>query len=118
VVPLPPGLHPSDESLGQPARKGQDLCLWQPAGRGGPRGGPLAGQRHELLGSQHVRGDEGSVQRPRPLQLRGDGPGEKDIGARQQCRCRSACSAIFVRSGSTTTSLPPARFDFRMHRTR
>ncbi len=29
-------------------------------------------------------------------------------------RCRSACSAILVRSGSTTTSLPPLRFDWRI----
>ena len=34
------------------------------------------------------------------------------------CRCRSACSAIFVRSGSTTTSLPPFRSRWLMQRTR
>ena len=34
------------------------------------------------------------------------------------CRCRSACSAILVRSGSMTASRPPRRFAFRMPRTR
>jgi len=44
----------------------------------------LAGQRHKLLGSKNVRGDEGVVKRTQSLELRGDGPGEQRVGAGQQ----------------------------------
>src|SRR5208282_3153718 len=70
--------------LGKPAREGQDLAFLQPAGRGCSCRGPLPGARHELLEAQYIGGDEEVIQRSRPLELGGDGPGEQDIGAGQQ----------------------------------
>ena len=48
--------------------------------------------------------------RAEPLQFGGERPAEQHVGARQVAKCKSACSAILVRNGSITTSLPPLRF--------
>src|SRR5207248_11169800 len=74
--------------------------------------------RHELVKAQHIGGNELVVKCAHPLQFGGEAHASSTSVPGKFATCRSACSAILVRNGSITTSLPPLRFARRTQRTR